>query len=156
MADVLDGGVPLVDAAIARLDVEIPALRTIGRAADLARLTAAKALPSPGSTPAAFVIEPADTAGANAMAAGLLVRQLITVRLVIVLALYHANDPTGAAALEQLDTLKPLLMAALIGWEPGGDYTPIEHERRGLVSSLGSPLVVFQHALRTGWHLRKH
>jgi len=155
MADVIDPGVDLVEVARPRLKAEVPELRSVGRAADLARLVGAKALPNPHSVPAGYVLEPSDSAGADAMASGLL-RQQVTVRLLVVLALYRANDPTGAAALEQLDLLKPKLMAALIGWEPGGEFAPIEHERRGLVSAVGSPLVVFQHAWRTSWHIRKH
>lgn len=156
MSDVLDPGVDLVAATVTRLKAEIGALKTVGRAADLARLIGAKALPAAHSVPAAYVIEPADTAGANSVAAGLLVRQLVTVRLVVVLALYKANDPTGAAALEQLETLKPQLMAALVGWQPGGDLDALEHERRRLLSNVGSPLVVYEHAVRTAWQLRKH
>lgn len=155
MPDVLDPGVDLVAVTGAHLKAEIADLKGWGRAADLARLMAAKAMPAPHTVPRTFVLEPNDSAGADAMATGLL-RQLVTVRLLVVLALYRANDPTGAASLVQLDVLKPLIMAALVGFEPGGVCTPFEHERRGLVSSVGSPLVVYQHAVRTTWHIRKH
>lgn len=161
MADALDPGVDLVAATADRLigaasPVRIAELRKVSGAADLARLVAAKALPSPHSVPAAFVLEPGDTAGANAIAAGMMVRQLVTLRLVVVLALYKPNDPTGAGALEQLELLKPKLMAALVGWQPGPDLDPVEHERRRLLSGVGSPLVVYEHAVRTAWTIRKH
>lgn len=161
MADALDPGVDLVAATVARLTatgspVRIAELKSAAGAADLARLVAAKSLPAAHSMPAAFVIEPGDTAGANSIAAGMLVRQLVTVRLVIVLALYRPNDPTGSAALEQLELLKPKLMAALVGWQPGPDLDPIEHERRRLLSGVGSPLVVYEQAVRTAWQIRKH
>lgn len=155
MADVIDPGVDLAAVVGARLKAEIPALKGWGRAADLARLMAAKAMPAAHTVPRAFVIEPDDAAGGDAMATGLL-RQEVKVRLTVVLALYHANDPTGAASLEELETLKPQLMAALIGFEPGGEYQPLQHQRRGLVSAVGSPLVVFRHDWRTSWHIRKH
>lgn len=152
----IDPGVSLIDVVPARLKTEIPELKSVGTAADMARLINAKAMPADHMLPAAFVILPSDVAGQNKAPVGRVIQQFVTETVVVVLALYKHNDPTGAAALKDLEPLKPRLADALVGWSPGGSYDVLSHSRRQLTQAGGNgKLVVYLHELKTTWLMRR-
>lgn len=152
----IDPGASLFDQVASRLRDEVPALKSVGTAADLARLVNAKALPPAHKLPAGFVLLPSDTAAANAAPVGVAISQKVTETVTIVLVTYRPNDPTGADALEELEPLKPQIMDALVGWEPGGAFSVLTHSRRTLTGAGGAGRpVTFLHELKTTWTMRR-
>ena len=152
----IDPGVSRIDVVPARMRAQIPALKSVGTAADMARLVNAKTTPAQHLLPAAFVLLPSDSAGANTAPVGIAVQQRVTETVVVVLALFEHNDPTGAKALEQLDPLKAALMDVLVGWSPGGAYDVLAHSRRQLTQpGGGGKLVIYLHELKTTWLMRR-
>jgi hypothetical protein len=108
-----------------------PLLRTIDTAAEYAAL---EAPPPAARCPAAYVIELADEATANALATGG-TRQRLTERLGIVLVVASLRDGRGAAASAALRTVRQAVRAQLIGWPPGPDHDPLGYVSGALVGA---------------------
>lgn len=100
----------------ARLRDQVPALRTIGGAGDLAALEKS-GLPPREKLPAAYVQPMEDEGGPNRMATGV-IRQDITRRVAIVLLTTDARDARGELAAEGLEPLYLAVRTALVGWTP--------------------------------------
>jgi hypothetical protein len=93
-------------------------LRTVDSAAEYAAL---EAPPAAARCPAAYVIELADNAGENGLAAGA-VRQRLTERLAVVLIVASLRDARGAAAAAELRRVRHAVRGALVGWAPDEDH----------------------------------
>jgi hypothetical protein len=103
----------VIDAVIDRLRA-LAELRSVDSAAEYAAL---EAPPAPARCPAAYVVELADQAGGNGLAAGG-IRQLLTERLALVLIVASLRDARGAAAAAELRSVRHATRAALVGWAP--------------------------------------
>lgn len=95
---------------IARLQDRVAALRSVHGAADFAN--ASQHLKIGG---VAFVLPLSEAAGDNQVATGY-VRQRITTRFGVLLAVKNVATPTAEAAIAEIDGLIDQVKAALIGW----------------------------------------
>lgn len=94
---------------IARLEVQLTGLKSIGGAADMdAAIEGVVALP------ACFVLPLAESGQAQDLTGG--TAQRITLRFGVVHALSNRRDALGAAALGDLAALRLQLRVALVGW----------------------------------------
>lgn len=124
----------MIPAIVERLRMEVPRLRLIGGAAQLARAR-------DGATvlPAAFVLPVAETAEANPyMDQG--VQQKVSEDFVVLVAAQNVSDDEGAAALEALAPMRLAVRAALLGWQPDADADNVEFVRGDLVEFQDSVL----------------
>lgn len=110
----------MIAAVIDRLRT-LAELRSVDSAAEYAAL---EAPPAPARCPAAYVVELADQAGGNGLAAGG-VRQLLTERLAVVLIVASLRDARGAAAAAELREVRHATRAALVGWAPDAAHDPL-------------------------------
>ncbi len=106
---------------IDHLDVQVPDLRQVSGAAQLAR--AAENLKQ---TPSAFVLPNAERPSGNSTGT-MVVRQQNTVRFGVILAVQNLSDSRGQKAQADLRVLRTQIMAVLLGWEPDEDMNPIEY-----------------------------
>lgn len=141
--------IDLVQSTVARLQAEVPALRRVEGAAELAALVSAGQLPQ--QTPAAYVLPLGDDAEAN-RSATVGVNQRVTEQLGVVLIDRHAGSRHGEEARADLVPLIQACRAALIGWQPDGSYSALEY-RRGRLVALVTGSVVYQLDFSTRWHL---
>lgn len=113
----------MIEAVVAHLKAECPAIRLFGRIADLAALDQASG--GPKATPAAFVFIAEEAAAENERAtAGILQRN--EVDLAVLLIVRNVADAAGGAAASDIDALKETVRLALLGWQPGETCEPIE------------------------------
>ncbi|GFM82886.1 hypothetical protein PSCICN_35780 [Pseudomonas cichorii] len=82
------------------------------------------------SSPSAYVIATGDAATANDLKNA--VRQNITDRIDVVVVL-TGSDERGQEASEQLHAVRAELWRALVGWNAGSDYEPLEYTGGGLL-----------------------
>ncbi|WP_122314978.1 hypothetical protein [Pseudomonas cichorii] len=82
--------------------------------------------------PAAYVIATGDSATANDLTN--VVRQNITDRIDVVVVL-AGNDEGGQVASEQLHAVRAELWRALVGWNAGSDYEPMEYTGGALLQA---------------------
>lgn len=106
---------------IARLKDQVPALRKAAGAADFAA-----AAPDLKQTPAAYVLELANTAERNSLAT-VAVSQRNEIRFGVMLAVQNLRDATGEKAQADTRTLREAVMTALLGWQPDADYDVLEY-----------------------------
>lgn len=92
----------------------------------------------PVATPAAYVLVESEESEANTRITGpVLQRCLADVAVVIVTD--NVSDHTGAAASNDIEALKAMVRAALIGFVPSSnqDGTPVEHISGELIKAKG-------------------
>lgn len=89
----------------------------------------------PARTPAAYVLPAAEDAGPQ-QTVTLVIRQLVT-ETVSVVVLTRSADRLGAAARDQVSALRAGVRAALLGWEPGGGWSPMTFRRSRLAGLQG-------------------
>ncbi len=105
------------------------------------------------TAPAAFVVPLSETAGENYLASGA-TAQRIEVRFGVILVLSSHGDVTqGADALDQLDTHRSALRAALHGWLPSPDAEPCLVDQGAVLEFLPGELW-WQDVYRTAYDLR--
>lgn len=102
----------LRDLVIERLKANIPALRNVSTAADLA-----SAKIDAKQFPCAYVLLLAEQGGAARYMTGLVAQQRIQ-RIGVVLAVRNVRDAVGSAASVDMDALRTQTDAALFGWKP--------------------------------------
>lgn len=134
---------------IARLQAQVPALKTVAGAAEFAAL---KNPPPKERQPAAYVIPIADQAGTNKLVNG--VRQQVTTRFGVVLALGNLGDARGEAASKAIETTRAAVRAALLGWSPTADDDPIAFAQ-GRMIGLADGVVWWQDEFITGNSIEK-
>lgn len=76
-------------------------------------------------TPAAYVLPAATDAAPQALATGGH-RQALTETVQVVLVTRNLRDAAGALASQDLVTVRDAARAALLGWAPGAEWTPLE------------------------------
>ena len=98
----------------ARIKANCPALRQVGGAADFSALPGV----GPQAVPAAFLVLLDENAGSNQLDTG--ISQRVDVRFGVILAVRNLHDGVGAAAIDDLETLRRAIKNALLGWRPPG------------------------------------
>lgn len=108
-----------------------PVLRTIDSAAEYAAL---EAPPPAARCPAAYVVELADEAAANALATGG-VRQRLTERVGVILVVASLRDARGAAASAALRPLRHAVRAQLLAFQPTAEHDPLHYVSGALIGA---------------------
>jgi hypothetical protein len=128
---------------IARLQDQCPALRQV-----IPALTGAV----PASYPAAYVLPLADAADENRLMGAH--SQRITAKFAVEIMVKHAAQAaSGGPAGEQLEAVREEVRAALKGWSPGPEFTPIDYLSGRLVN-FDAGLAVWREEYRTRFDQR--
>lgn len=125
----------LRDLVIARLKTQVPALKKVGMAIDLA---AAKTDPSK-AFPRAYVMTLAEAGGGNRYLSGF-VAQKRTQRIGVVLMVSNVRDTTGETTGGDMDALRSLTDAALFGWSADDAHAPLIFARGSLLGLIEGQL----------------
>lgn len=96
---------------LARLKSQLTGFKTIGSAADLEALGASVA-----ASPSCYLLPMAESAEDNRLLGAF--EQRVSVTFSVVLAVSNKRDAGGSAAMGDLEPLRALVRAALIGWPP--------------------------------------
>lgn len=126
----------LVALVQARLKAWPTEFRSIEGAASLTELTARGILPQ--HTPAAWVLPLGEEAGAQ-QAGTMVTRQRLTETVAVVVAV-RAADRLREAGRDQATVLRDQVRAALLGWVPGGPWTPMVFRRSRLSGLQGGAI----------------
>lgn len=106
-----------------RLAAQVPSIRIVGYAAELAACKGA-----PRSTPACFLVPVSDQPAQRAGFGNVVVSQNVNTTIAVVTAYYNARGATtGQDALLELQELRRLIIGALLGWKPPGASIPIQY-----------------------------
>lgn len=125
----------LRDLIIARLKTQVPALKRVGKAVDLA---AAKADVSV-VFPRAYVMTLGENGGTSRYASGTVAQKRV-VRIGVVLMVKNVRDTTGNATSNDMDALRLLTDAALFGWEADAAHSPLIFNRGSLLGLVEGDL----------------
>lgn len=125
----------LRDLVIARLKAQVPALKKVGMAIDLA---AAKTDPSK-AFPRAYVMTLAEAGGSSRYLSGT-VAQKRTQRVGIVLMVSNVRDTVGIATSQDMDALRLVTDGALFGWGPDDAHSPLLFARGTLLGLIEGQL----------------
>lgn len=142
----------LADEVVARLRAEVPELRSVDGAAELAAVM--KGGRAPNQVPAAFVLAAGLRARAPDAAAGMY-RQLVAETTGILIVAATAGDARGGKAASRAEALCGAVVAALAGWTPAGADVigPMQLESAELVG-LEAGVVSYQVNFSTQRQLR--
>lgn len=132
---------------VERLRLEVPRLRLVGGAAQLAR-----ARDGVTTLPAAFVLPAAETGEGNQFG-NQIVQQRVTGDFVVLLAVRNLADGEGAAALESLKPVRDAVREALLGWQPRADADNLEFVRGDLID-FPDDLLWWGDTYRTAFDIR--
>lgn len=139
----------LVDQVATRLRDQVAALKSVGLAAELARLVEKGVVPQ--RLPAAFVLPIGDDAAPNILAAGGH-RQNVTETVGVILIDRVAGDATGGKTLGDIEPVRAAIRAAIAGWEPTAPGAePFDYRRGRLHGVFGA--VFYQLDFSTTWLL---
>lgn len=114
---------------IARLKASAPSLKLVEGAAELASI---KDNPPKERQPAAYVIPIADQAVPNRLVNA--IRQQVTTRFGVVLALGNLGDRRGEASSKAIEAIRAEARTALLGWSPAAADDPITFVRGSMVA----------------------
>ncbi len=101
----------------ARLEAQVPELKLVDGAAAFAAL---KTNPPKSKQPAAYVFPIAERASKSAVTGA--VRQMVSERFAVALALGNLKDRRGEKATQQMEAIRKSVRAALLGWVPEAGY----------------------------------
>jgi hypothetical protein len=118
----------LRDLVIARLKAQVPALKRVGMAIDLA---AAKADISV-AFPRAYVMTLGENGGTSRYLSGA-VAQKRSVRIGVVLMVKNVRDNVGTATASDMDALRQVTDSALFGWGADDAHSPLIFARGSLL-----------------------
>lgn len=106
-----------------RLASLVPSIRLVGYAAELA---AAKG--APRVNPASFLVPVSDQPTSRPGSGNSVLSQNINATIAVVTAVYNARGATtGSEASMEIQDLRRLILAALLGWKPPGASVPIQY-----------------------------
>lgn len=141
----------VIDAVIARLKAQVPALQDrVDGAADFGQLMQSKSMPS--APVSAFVLWGGIIPRGRPDVATGAYRQAIA-RAVTIVLVVRSNDRRGEGALDELEPLVEAVLTALCGWAPG-DETGVFELGRASISSFSRGTAVFQIDLTISDQLR--
>lgn len=134
----------------ARLAAKIPApdLLKVGGAADFQR-----ALEGITTTPAAFVVPLAESAGENDFEMNV-VQQQVPALFGVILAVRDISDAVGGQVQDALDALRVLVRDALVNWQPTPDMDPCIFAG-GQVIGMRDQVLYWQDDFITSYQIRK-
>jgi len=115
----------------ARLKDRVPALRRIGVAADLSAVLEGK-LADPNG-PSAWIVGLGARGGRPDAAAGVFV-QGVTETVSIILTVRSIDNRAGDQAVDEVETLKTAIRAAIAGWAPAGAFDLYALSREQLIA----------------------
>jgi len=104
-----------------RIKEQAPSLLRVGGSAGLAQ-----AATDLKQIPAAYVIPSSERAGASRTGTTV-VSQQNTVRFAVVVAVRNLRDARGEQAQTDLLAVREEIITALHGWQPNGDFDPLEY-----------------------------
>jgi hypothetical protein len=110
----------MIETTIDRIKTNVTSLKLVAGAAGFQ----AAAESNPKATPAVFVIPLEENPGPSEMAD--VVIQRVRIKIGVIFVIRNLSDPKGAAAKEDLDALRNLVKAELLGWQPDAAYGPCE------------------------------
>jgi len=106
-----------------RLIAQVPTLRQVGLAADLAAVKKA-----PRNPPEAFVVPVTDSPVARAGAGNSLISQNVNATIAVVTVFSNARgSATGSAATADVQAVRRAVLTALMGWLPPGAAFAIQY-----------------------------
>lgn len=118
----------MIAETITRLQATVSALKLVGGAADFQKASEA----NPAAAPAAYVFPLREVAGPNPVAPD--VHQRVATEVAVVLAVKNVSDARGAAAQQDMTTLRAAVKAVLLGWVPAAGYDALERGTGGLLA----------------------
>ncbi|MDP2808641.1 MAG: hypothetical protein Q8O34_00665 [Rhodocyclaceae bacterium] len=128
---------------IARIDAQCPAFKLVDGVAEFAALTG-----NPMATPACYVVPLSENdAGEDDLDAEY---QRVAARFGVCLAAGNVRSAGGRDALDDLQSLRQSVRAALLGWAPDGFDMPVLFDR-GELLAIKPGLVWWQDAYRTAY-----
>lgn len=133
---------------ITHLKINCPALRQVGGAAEFSALPET----GPQAVPAAFVVPLEERAGHNTLDTG--ISQRVDTRFGVILAVRNLRDGVGAAANDDLETLRRAIKDALLGWRPTG-ADDVCTFGGGRVLQLANQVLWWQDDFLTAYYERK-
>lgn len=125
-------------------------LTTVGTAAEFAALQ--DNLPQPHELPAAYVVPTSDVGGKREDVTTF--TQLIDVTVGVILIVPAQGDRRGAAALEDIETVKNAVRDALVGWRPATAFTDVVFVR-GALGGFPKRVIIWISEFRAQVHVRK-
>jgi len=132
---------------IARLQAQVPALKIVSGAADLAKSEA-----DLKQTPSAYVFEISDSASENTTGT-MVVSQNNVAKFAVVVAAQNLRDFRGQHARSDLRTIRASIVEALHGWQPDAEFDPIE-KRTGRLMSMRKTVLWWQDEFVTSHLIR--
>lgn len=129
-----------------RLIAEVPTLRQVAGAADLAT-----AEDDMKRAPAAFVLPIREAPGQNYLELG--VSQRVVRTFGVLLASRNLRDARGEEAYVELESLRDQVMAAYLNWQPDTDHEPCEYAGGRLIR-LSNAVLWWQDEFRTAHLVR--
>lgn len=119
----------MIEALIARLQAAVPDLKLIEGAAGFQRASES----NPPATPAAYVFIVDEAGDGDATVdLPLIERERITISVVLVVR--NVGDRHGAAAAQDMETLRPAVTLALRGFTPAPEHAPLSRRQSALAA----------------------
>lgn len=104
--------------------------------------------------PAAYVIPLRDTGSPNPLEGGA-VSQHIKEQFGVILAVSNLRDAKGEASQAELERLRKLVNASLLGFSAAADYDPIEYVG-GTILAIDAAVLWWQITFTTGYYERNY
>jgi hypothetical protein len=131
---------------IARIKLQLPTLRQVTAASSVSMaVNALKTFPS------ACILQPRGVAKPNTLINA--VDHQVDDSFSVILAVLNVKDMFGMAAAEDIDALRPTLIAALLNWTPATGYDPVEYAGHQLVHFQDGIMLYADHFV-TRHHVR--
>ena len=123
-----------------------------GRVEEAVDLKAALEKGAPGKTPVAYLVPSKDVPNKNR---GGSQSQLVHAGFDVVLAVRNVSDSTGEAARKELQELRSVLFANLLGWTPDGNLYDETRYGGGQMVSFMNKVLWWQDSFVTSYYLHK-
>jgi hypothetical protein len=128
----------MVPEVIARLQSEVPRLRSVEPTLSFAAVMASGGLPQ--NTPAAFVVGTGTRGGSVNASAGAFVQDVDETLAVILI--FRTDSKTGGRKIDEVEELRADVRTALCGWAPEGAISVFRLVNDAIVSLAAGTVVV--------------
>lgn len=118
----------MIQEAIAKLRVNVPALKLIGAVAEF-QLAAER---MPAALPACYLLNLDEQPEPNKL--GNIILQHVHASIGVVLVVRNVGDASGAAACVDTEVLRKQVKDQLYGWSPASGHAPFERGRSGILA----------------------
>ncbi len=133
---------------ITRVRSQIPSLRAVGGAAELAAALTQRAQ----QTPQAFLVPIGESGGSNTLS--MAVNQRVTERVGLVYVVRNISSPTGEQTHAELTALRAMGKRALVGWTPDPEHEETIFVRGSLVD-FSNLVLWWQDEFATAYHYQE-